>query len=195
MRKIFLAAALACASGCAATLGPAGAPAWPPDWTSERAEHLVSIAIDTASGNAMRRGPAFYGLIEVTRPGRVRLRAFSYGVHTPFFEFVDDRGWLDVVYAAPSFGRTAFGAPTPELLALIAGDLSAAYGLDPAPPDRVIERSDEEVTVRETSRVVRLSRFQIVQGHSIPTQVDIDHPETLFRYRLRVRLASAAITG
>jgi hypothetical protein len=134
-------------------------------WKTMRAEHKVTIE----AGGQKR---TLRGVIAVQRPDRFRLRALGPAGIT-LFDIVDVAGNVRVLQSIkdPNAGALA------RILPSMAADLSAAYDLEPRPPERRVEHSDGETVVREPGRVVR----------ETPTRIDIETPE----YKVRVDVISA----
>ena len=119
-----------------------------------RAEHRVTVE----AGGQKR---TLRGLIAVQRPDRFRLRALGPAGLT-LFDILDVGGQVTVVQAIEDPNASALG----KILPSMAGDLSAAYDLEPRPPERTVTRRDGETVIRENGRTVR----------ETPAHIDIDDP-------------------
>jgi hypothetical protein len=141
-------------------------------WHTMRAEHEVTIEAQTPSGPQKRK---LRGLIAIERPDRFRLRALGPGGIT-LFDIVDVGGQVKVVRAIKDPNASSLG----QILDSMAGDLSAAYDLEPRPPERTIEHRGDEVVVREPGREVR----------ETPQRIDIDN--TAHHYKVHVDVGKVA---
>ncbi len=135
-------------------------------WKTMRAEHKVTV-----EAGGQRR--TIRGLIAVERPDRFRLRALGPAGLT-LFDIVDVGGNVRVIEAIKDPNASALG----KILPSMAGDLSAAYDLEPRPPERTVTRQDGETVIRENGRVVR----------ETPARIDIDN--TSGAYKVHVDVAS-----
>ena len=135
-------------------------------WHTMRAEHKVTVE----AGGQKR---TLRGLIAVQRPDRFRLRALGPAGLT-LFDIIDVGGQVTVVQAIKDPHASALG----KILPSRAGDLSAAYDLEPRPPDRTLRREDGVTVIRENGREVR----------ETPAAIDIDN--TAGGYKVHVDVAS-----
>ncbi len=135
-------------------------------WKTMRAEHRVTIE----AGGQKR---TLRGLIAVQRPDRFRLRALGPAGIT-LFDVIDVGGQVRVVEAIKDPNASALG----KILPSMAADLSAAYDLEPRPPERTVARDGDETVVRENGRVVR----------ETPARIDIDNAAGA--YKVHVDVAS-----
>jgi outer membrane lipoprotein-sorting protein len=141
-------------------------------WKTMRAEHRVTIE----AGGQKR---TLRGLIAVERPDRFRLRALGPAGIT-LFDVVDVGGQVRVVQAIkdPNSGALA------KILPSMAADLSAAYDLQPRPPERTIVRDDGETVIRENGRVVR----------ETPRSIDIDNAAGAYKVHVDVASVERDVT-
>jgi hypothetical protein len=168
MRALALALALAgCAAKLPAPAGPSGAATASAGWKTLRAEHRVALDVTLDGGKHERR--TLRGVIAVERPDRFRLRALGPGGIT-LFDVLSVGGQVKVLESIRDPQSSALGAVVQSM----AGDLQAAFQLEPAPAARQVSTEGDSVVVREPERTVRLSRFREVNGRSVPTRIDID---------------------
>jgi hypothetical protein len=145
-------------------------------WKTMRAEHNVSLDVTKSDGTHDKR--RLRGALAAERPGKFRLRALGPAGITLFDLLVVD-GRVKVMEAIKDPRASALG----QVIASLAGDLSAALLLEPAPAGRTVatedgrvpERVPERVIVREPERVVTLSRFVAAGGHAVPTRIEVDN--------------------
>jgi outer membrane lipoprotein-sorting protein len=133
-------------------------------WKTMRAEHKVTIE----AGGARR---TIRGLIAVQRPDRFRLRALGPAGLT-LFDVVDVAGQVRVVQAIKDPNGSALG----KILPSMAGDLSAAYDLEPRPPERTVRQENGETIIRENGRTVR----------ETPARIDIDNAAEHYKVHVDV---------
>jgi hypothetical protein len=137
-------------------------------WKTLRAEHRVALTVELDGGKSAQR--TLRGLIAVERPDKLRLRALGPGGITLF----------DVVVVAGKVTvKEAIRDPNSEkmrpLLAALAGDLQAAFLLEPAPEGRAVTVENEAVVVREPERTVRLEAWQKAGAHAVPARIVIEN--------------------
>jgi hypothetical protein len=158
-------------SGCHAPkpIAPLVAPTAHFDWKTLRAEHRVALDVTLADGKHDRR--ALRGVIAIERPVRFRLRAFGPAGIT-LFDLLSVAGRVKVLEAIKDPQSSALG----PVIQSLAGDLSAAFLLEPTPPDRKVTVERDTVVVSEPARTVRLSAFTQANGHAVPTRIAIDNP-------------------
>jgi hypothetical protein len=154
----------ACAHAHTPATQPTGA-----SWRTLRAEHQVAIDVTLASGAHERR--TLRGLIAVERPDRFRLRALGPGGIT-LFELLSVAGRVSVLRAL----RDPSSPTLSRILESLAGDLGAAYDLEPRPAGRAIEHNGDAMVVREPGRTVRVT----------PEAIEIDNPANQYRVNVRV---------
>src|SRR5687767_5794739 len=131
-----------------------------------RAEHLAALDVTKADGSHDKR--KLRGALAAERPGKFRLRALGPGGITLFdLLYVDGR--VKVMEAIKDPKASALG----QVISSLAGDLSAALLLNGTQRDAKVE--GDALVVRETDRVVRLSKFTEVAGRAIPQRIDIDN--------------------
>jgi glycosyl transferase family 2 len=118
-------------------------------WHTMRAEHKVTV-------EAAGQKRTLRGLIAVERPDRFRLRALGPAGIT-LFDVVSVGGQVRVIEAIKDPNASALG----KILPSMAGDLQAAYDLEPRPAERKVERNDGETVIREPGRVVRETAAKI----------------------------------
>jgi hypothetical protein len=160
-------AAGACLTGACASQPPAGRVAGgPAGWQTLRAEHRVGLELSLADGRVERR--QLRGVIAVQRPDRFRLRALGPAGIT-LFDLLSVHGRMMVKEVIR--GASAELAP---ILESIAGDLHAAYDLEPRPADRTVRLKGEMLVVRDRIRTVV----------STPTAIDVQN--RAHRYRVHV---------
>ncbi len=135
-------------------------------WKTMRAEHKVTVE----AGGQKR---TLRGLIAVARPDRFRLRALGPAGLT-LFDIVDVGGDVRVIEAIKDPNASALG----KILPSMAGDLSAAYDLQPRPPERTVTRQDGATIIRENGRTIR----------ETPQAIDIDNRAGA--YKVHVDVAS-----
>jgi len=141
-------AALLVAGGCAHTRVATPAPGW----RTLSAEQRVTI--DYARKDGARERKTVRAVVAVEQPDRFRLRALGPAGVT-LFDLVSVRGRVTVVESL----RDPSAPELRALLASIAGDVSAAYDLEPRPPDRVVTPESGRLrTIREPERIVHVSR-------------------------------------
>lgn len=136
------------------------------DWRTLRAEHEVTLDV----GATHRR---LRGLIAVARPDRFRLRALGPAGLT-LFDIVSVGGEVRVLQALKDPNDAQLG----RIVESMAGDLSAAFDLEPRPPGRRVERHGDEIVVDEPARHVR----------ETAARIDIDN--RALGYAVHVRVAS-----
>ena len=180
VRLFFCAIVTLCACG---PRGPAAHPA-PPSadggWRTMRAEHSVEVTARTPEGKEETR--RLRGAIAVERPDRFRLRALGPGGIT-LFDVLAVAGKVTVVQAL----RDPSGSGMERIIAAMAGDLGAAYGLKPAPVGRRTSVAADMVTVEEPERVVRLRAFRDGGGgRAYPGRIEIDNRAASYRVRIDV---------
>jgi hypothetical protein len=110
------------------------------------------------------------GAIAVERPDRFRLRALGPGGLT-LFDLVWVAGRVHVIEALRDPRSSTLGA----VIESMAGDLSAAYQLEPAAAGRTVETTAGAVLVREPARTVRLFAYRAIGGHAVPTRIEVDN--------------------
>ena len=137
-------------------------------WHTERAEHRVSLDVTRSDGTHDHR--TLRGALAVERPDRFRLRALGPG-GLALFDIISVGGRVRVVSAIADPRASQLGA----VIESLAGDLSAAYALDPAPPGRTVEKTADAIILREPDRTVRLSQFRAVGGRAVFFRADIDN--------------------
>jgi hypothetical protein len=150
---------------------PAGPPASPTSqaaWKTMRAEHKVQLDVTLESGKHDRR--QLRGIIAVERPDRFRLRAMGPAGIT-LFDLLDVAGEVKVLQSIKDPQASALGA----IVQSLAGDLSAAYDLQPPPPGRATTVESDAITVREPDRTVRASKFVDVGGKAVPMHFEIEN--------------------
>jgi hypothetical protein len=149
-------------------MGPAAAPVSSPEWKTMRAEHRVQLDVTLDSGKHDRR--QLRGIIAVERPDRFRLRALGPAGIT-LFDLLDLAGEVKVLQAIRDPQASALGA----IVQSLAGDLSAAYDLQPTPPERAVTVEKDAITVREPDRTVRASQFVSVGGRAVAMHLEIEN--------------------
>jgi hypothetical protein len=138
-------------------------------WHSLRAEHKVALDVTLASGEHDKR--QLRGLIAVERPDRFRLRALGPGGIT-LFDIVDVHGQVAVLQSLKDPNSSSLR----HILESLAGDLQAAFDLEPRPSERRIDKVDEGVIVEEKERVVR----------ETPQTIDIDNKRENYKVHVDV---------
>ena len=109
-----------------------------------RAEHKVTVE----AGGQKR---TMRGLIAVQRPDRFRLRALGPAGLT-LFDVISVGGEVQVVESIKDPNASALG----KILPSMAGDLQAAYDLEPRPAERTVaHEGDETVDARERAHGAR----------------------------------------
>jgi hypothetical protein len=162
--------------GCAHPKAFSGPPRLPTatTWHTMRAVHKVALDVTLASGAHDKR--QLRGLIAVARPDRFRLRALGPGGIT-LFDIVDVQGQVRVLEALKDPNSSSLR----RVLESLAGDLSAAFDLEPRPADRHVSQSGETVTtvtIEEKDRVV----------NETAQTIDIDNKRE--NYRVHVDVSS-----
>ena len=137
-------------------------------WKTLRAEHRVAIDVTLPDGTHDQR--SLRGVIAVERPDRFRLRALGPGGIT-LFDLLSVGGRVKVIEAIKDPSKSSLG----EIIQSMAGDLSAAFLLEPAPPERKVTVEKDAVIVSEATRTVRLSALKLVHGQSLPARIVIDN--------------------
>jgi hypothetical protein len=156
-------------AGCAhAPVGPVAAPVSSPEWKTMRAEHRVQLDVTLDSGKHDRR--QLRGIIAVERPDRFRLRALGPAGIT-LFDLLDLAGDVKVLQAIRDPQSSALG----PIVQSLAGDLSAAYDLQPTTPERAVTVEKDAITVREQDRTVRASQFVTVGGRAVAMHLEIEN--------------------
>lgn len=153
-------------------------------WRTMRAEHFVHLDVTKADGTHDRR--TLRGALAAERPNKFRLRALGPGGIT-LFDLLDVSGRVEVLQAIKDPKASALG----QVIASLAGDLSAALLLEPAPPGRKVSTEDGAVIVTEPDRTVRLSKFTLVGGHALPTRLDVENRP--LRYRVEVDVGALEV--
>ncbi len=153
-------------------------------WKTMRADHRVSLDVTKSDGTHDQRH--LRGALAAERPGKFRLRALGPGGIALFDLLVVD-GHTKVMEAIRDPKASALGA----VIQSLAGDLSAALLLDPAPPGRAFSTANEVVTIKESDRTVRLSRFVELHGRALPMRIEVDN--TALHYRVAVEVADLQI--
>jgi hypothetical protein len=153
-------------------------------WKTMRAEHEVSLDVTKADGTHDRR--RLRGALAAERPGKFRLRALGPAGITLFDLLVVD-GHVKVMEAIKDPHASALG----QVIASLAGDLSAALLLEPAPAGRAIVTENGRVIVREADRVVTLSRFVSASGHAVPMRIEVDN--AALRYHVEVDVGQLSL--
>jgi len=148
--------------------GPSVPPTAQPSWKTMRAEHRVQLDVTLDGGRHDRR--QLRGIVAVQRPDRFRLRALGPAGIT-LFDLLDVGGDVKVLQAIHDPQASALG----PVVQALAGDLSAAFDLQPAPPERAVTVENDAVTVREPDRPVRASRFVSIAGQSVPLHLEIEN--------------------
>ena len=154
--------------------GAAAPPSYDGGWHTLRAEHEVRI--DAAKQGGGREQRTLRGVIAVQRPDLFRLRGLGPAGIT-VFDIVYRRGVVTVVSALRD---AAPDAPLGLLVASMAGDLAAAYGLAAstaaaASTERRVSTDGASVAIEEPTRSVRLLAFQRLQQRVAPTRIVIDN--------------------
>lgn len=165
LAALALVAALGCGPRPRPPEGPAAEPA-AAAWRTLRAEHRVQLTVELDGG--ARETRSLRGAIAVERPDRFRLRALGPG-GIALFDLLHVRGETQVLQAIRDPKSSVLGEIIPQL----AGDLSAAYALEPAPPERRVQVAGDAVVVDEPARRVRLSGFRRVHGVPVPMRIEI----------------------
>lgn len=172
MRRALAALALLAVAGSGGCAGPrvrlpSAQPTTEPAWRSMQAEHRVNVEFATTEGKIERK--ALRGAIAIERPGKLRLAALGPG-GIRLFDLLLANGQVTVLYTFRAIEGSAFGAAIQSM----AGDLGAAYLLEPASPERAIEkdRDGESVTIKEPGRTVHLRRFVSARGLAVPTLIE-----------------------
>lgn len=145
-----------------------------------RAEHQVAIDVTLDGGRHVER--KLRGVIAVARPDRLRLRALGPAGIT-LFDLLYVGGDVKVIEAIRDPNASALG----EIIHELAGDLSAAFGLVPAPAGRRTTALKDTAIVEEPGRRVRLSRFTVLDGRAVPLRIDIDNAARNYRVGVDVR--------
>lgn len=157
----------ACAHGKAVVGPPARATAQP-SWKTLKAEHRVALDVTLDGGKHDRR--TLRGVIAVEQPDKFRLRALGPGGIT-LFDLLWVHGEAKVLQAIRDPRSSQLG----PVLEALAGDLSAAFRLQPAPPGRTItvENDGAKVRIEEPDRTVESSRVVAHTGVPVETRLDI----------------------
>ncbi|MSP63865.1 MAG: hypothetical protein EXR72_26670 [Myxococcales bacterium] len=179
-------AALCCIAACVPKPPPVTAadPALDGEWRTMRAEHRVTIDAAKPGGREQR---TLRGVIAVARPDRFRLRALGPGGIT-LFDLLYLAGEVKVVQ---SLRDPAQGTVLGEILRSMVGDLAAAYGLAPAPPERAARVEGGTRIVVEPGREVRLSNFRAIGGKAAAERIAIDNRAR--DYRVTVEVTGATL--
>jgi hypothetical protein len=144
----------------------AAAPTETPAWRTLRAEHRVALDVTLSSSKHDRRN--LRGAIAVERPDRFRLRALGPGGIT-LFDILVVGGAVKVRESIRDPKASVLG----EIVQALAGDLSAAFQLEPAPAARKVRREGDALIVEEPERTVRLTRF--VGAKPVASRIDIEN--------------------
>jgi len=166
-----LAAALAGCPGRAQRPDPpprAVAPTTDGGWRTMRAEHRVTVDVTLEDGKHDRR--LLRGAIAVERPDRFRLRALGPAGIT-LFDLLFRHGKVTVLQAIKDPAASALG----PIIEALAGDLSAAFTLEPAPAGRVVTLDATSAHIDEPERRVRLSAFTAIGGKVVPLRIEVDN--------------------
>lgn len=188
-------AAVAVAAFAALGCGPRGAPEWPsaapaPDdgWRTMSAQHQVELRVHTDKGIERR---SLRGLVAVERPNKFRLRALGPAGIT-LFDVLYVEGDVKVVSAIKDPSSPAMM----EIVRSMAGDLAAAFDLEPRPPSRRVEipgkrdANDRAMKsggwIDDGERRVWLGGFVRVAGHVLPTSFSIIHSARHYEVAVQV---------
>jgi hypothetical protein len=144
-----------------------------------RAVHHVSVEVPLKDGKHDHR--ALRAAIAVERPDKLRLRALGPGGIT-LFDLLVVGGQTKVLSAIAETKTGAFG----EVVRSMAGDLSAAYGLSPAPTGRTTTLETDAVVVSEPDRTVRLSRFRRMGNAATFTHAEVSHQAPAYSVSVEV---------
>jgi hypothetical protein len=166
--------------------GPATA-AGPGTWKTLRADHLVTVDVTLDGGKHDVR--KLRGAIAVARPDKFRLRALGPG-GIALFDILVRGGEIKVLQAIRDPNASALGGVIAEL----AGDLSAAYALEPAPAGRTVKIERDVVILEEPTRTVRLSRFTQIAGQPVPLKMDVENRARRYRVSVEVREVEIDVT-
>lgn len=142
------------------------------NWRTLRAEHRVALELVLPDGRHERR--QLRGVIAVERPDRFRLRALGPAGIT-LFDLLSVHGRVTVK-------EVIRGASTElqPILESVAGDLQAAYDLEPRPADRTVRVKNGALVVQDRGRsVIRtLTRIDVQnRAHGYRVQVEVTHSE------------------
>ena len=147
-------------------------------WRTLRAEHFVSLDVTRADGTHDQR--KLRGALAAEQPNKFRLRALGPGGIT-LFDLIYVDGRVKVVEAIRDPKASALGA----VIQSLAGDLSAALLLSPA-PRREVKVQDDAVLVSEPDRTLRLSKYAAVQGHALPLRIEVENRALHYRVTVDV---------
>jgi hypothetical protein len=158
----------ACGPHVAPVTGPPVAPSADGGWKTLRAEHRVALDVTLDGGRHDRR--TLRGIIAVERPDRFRLRALGPGGIT-LFDVLAVKGEVKVLQSIKDPNASALGG----VVQAMAGDLQAAFLLEPTPPGRTVRTAGSDVIIEEPDRTVKLSQFRAVDDKTVATRIGIDN--------------------
>ncbi len=166
MRAFLLLLAL---TGCAhQTPKPAAAPTADGGWHTLRAEHRVTVDVALEGGKHEQR--KLRGAIAVERPAKFRLRALGPG-GIALFDLLFRDGTVKVLQAIKDPASSALG----PVIEALAGDLQAAFNLEPVPEARTVTVEKDHVAIKERDRTVQLWSFTTINGRAIPLRITVDN--------------------
>jgi hypothetical protein len=149
-------------------------------WKTLKAEHRVTVDVELEGGKHERR--QLRGVIAIERPDRFRLRALGPG-GISLFDLLWVAGKTSVLQAIRDPHESALG----PVIEAMAGDLSAAFLLEPAPPGRVAMLDAGALVVSEPERTVRERAFVRVNGQLVPTRIEIENRARHYRVEVDAR--------
>ena len=148
-------------------------------WRTLRAEHLVTV---DSAGKGGRERRTMRAVIAVARPDRFRLRALGPAGIT-LFDLLYRGGEVTVLRALRDPSSSDLLG---RVIAAMAGDLAAAYGLGPSPPGRTVERGPDRLVVREPGREVQLDDFFRLGGKVTAARITVDNRQIDYRVEVVV---------
>jgi len=147
---------------------PTVPPTATPEWHTLRAEHRVALDVMIDEGTHEQR--TLRGAIAVEQPDRFRLRALGPGGIT-LFDILVKNGSVTIKEAVRDPKKSALG----QIVQALAGDLAAAFQLEPEVAGRKARREGDSLIIEEPERTVRLSRFVRAGGKAVASRIEIEN--------------------